>query len=442
MFAGLSRRRIIEAASHRLFGPTGLGISAAWLWTKRKVRAKDKPTVLVISNILFDKDIAEIDREGRFNWVSLQRLSKILDRRILSQPIRVQRHYYATLDDPKYRHEWENSERFGLAFLRMLRFRGPIDAVFSSHVDYWQDEGIRRACARLGIPFLALCHENYNVPKTFRTRSEEFTSLGFRFNGTAVATFSPHIKEMFAKAGICSADRIVVTGAPRLDGWLRVQNKPARRIVLLSFLNPHKYYTSAEFFFSVLDALREIVEQRPDLELVVKCKGGRDAAAISNHVGSHPRIVVGREMPIPETLSTASVVVGGNSLSMVEALLSGASLFIPVEGGVEQDPDTSLFDPNDPKVREHLHFAPSLDDLKKQVNAALDAGVAALDRASRVSLVQRYIHFTENEASGPRVADFIECFLKSNLQVVPAAVQPDLSDRSVGLSHHNTSVRP
>jgi hypothetical protein len=404
-----SFRRWLEKWAYRIFGAAGLGVAAAGLWSARKIRAPARPTILVIGNILFDKDIAEIDRVGRFNWIYLRRLSKILENRILPKDVRVQRHYHAYLSDPKYRCHWRASERFGMALLRTLRLTGPIEAVVSSHIDYWQDEGIRVACSRLGIPFLALCHENYNVPKTFRVRSNEFQKLGFRFNGTAVATFSEHMRDMFVREQICSPNRIVVTGAPRLDIWRRVTNKPGPRIALLAFLNQAKYYASSDYFFSVLDALCALVERAEGWELVVKCKGSRDGSAVAERIEGRPNVSVTSEASLTDVLSTASIVVGGNSFSMVEALLSGAALFVADASG---EPDASIFDPTDPLVAQCVQSVGSAEELLCSIDKTMAEGTPTVDHAARLRLLRRYVDFSPDEASAKRVADFIDCFIR------------------------------
>ena len=35
-------------------------------------------------------------------------------------------------------------------------------------------------------------------------------------------------RDFFARNGVCSGDRIAVTGAPRLDGWQRLNNSPTQ----------------------------------------------------------------------------------------------------------------------------------------------------------------------------------------------------------------------
>ena len=407
-----SIRRRLEGLSLKLFGPRGAGIAIACLRVTKEIRATTKPTILVVSRPLFDKDIAEIDREGRFNWLKLSgySLNKV-QKRILPPEAQRQRAYYTLLSDPAYRSFWQAVERLATALLTVLRMRGRLDAVLSSHLDYWQDEGLRRACARFNIPFLALCHENYNIPKTYQARGDEYSEVGFRFNGTAIATFSEHMRDLFVRRGVCSSERVVVTGAPRFDGWQRIANAPGRRIVLLSFLKPQKYYESADFFFGILDTLRGIVARSPGWELIVKCKEFRDNDAVTVHVGSEPQVTVAGDIDLPKLLSTASIIVGSNSLSMVESLLSGAELFVPISPNARADGNAMMFDPSDELVSRCFHFIDSAAALESAIENKMTPS-PIVDRSARLTLVQRYIHYTEDVPSSRRVADFIEAFMK------------------------------
>jgi len=416
----VSLRHLLASAAYRLFGPRGLGVAVACLEVKRRFRSPANATVLAITNILFEKDVAEIEREGGVNWLILPRLSRILEKRLLPAEIRVQSDYFASLSDKKYEDNWRDSELFGATLLKTLRLRGPVNAVLTANIDYWQDEGFRRACAKLGIPFLVLCHENYNIPKTYRRRKEQFSRLGFRFSGTAIATFSDHMRNLIVSGNICSPDRVVVTGPPRFDGWHRVKNSPGRRIVLLSFLNPAKYYITGGFFLSVVDALLRVVETMPGgWELVIKCKGSRDAKLVKAHVGNLPHVKVGYDFPLPPLLSSAAVIVGANSFSMIESLLSGAHLFVPRDGNTVEDSETLMFDPSDPLVASCLNFTSSTEELEQRVKISIEQGAVAAGRAARLSLMQRYVKYTEDETSARRVINFIEKYAKGRPHALP-----------------------
>lgn len=421
----MSLIRYIEAAGFRSFGPEGLGFVAGLAWSERARRARTRPTILAITHELFQKDLAEIDRHGRLNWIFLnKRKFGQSQKRLLPPETRRQRFYFPSLSDPKYSAHWRDIEAFGTGLVAAIRMRGPVDAVLSAHVDYWQDEGIRRACTRLGIPFLVLCQENYNIPKTYRDRQDEFATIGFRFAGSAIATFSDHMRDLFVASGVCAADRISVTGAPRLDGWQRTTGRPGKRVVLLSFLDSSKYYASGDFFFSVLASLQLAVQNAGEgWELVVKSKNSAGSAAILGRLGNHQHVNICHDTPLPELLSSASVVVGSSSLSMVEGLLSPAELFVPMSDSPSSSSDTSMFDPANELVRRCMNFVGSPELLEAAVAARLKQGPPAVDRRARLALVQRYVRYTEGEPSAQRVIDFIERYATSaaSADVIPAA---------------------
>lgn len=397
---------------------------AGLAWSQRARRARTRPTILAITHDLFEKDLAEIDRYGRLNWIFLnKRKFGHSQKRLLPPEVRRQRFYYPSLSDPKYSAHWRDIEAFGIGLMAAIRMQGPVDAVLSAHVDYWQDEAIRRTCTRLGIPFLVLCQENYNIPKTYRARQDEFATIGFRFGGNGIATFSDHMRDLFVTSGVCAADRILATGAPRLDGWQRTTGRAGKRVVLLSFLDSSKYYASGDFFYSVMASLQRAVQKAGDgWELVVKSKNSAGSAAILERLGSGQHVNAWHDIPLPELLSSASVVVGSSSLSMVEGLLSPAELFVPMSDGSASS-DTSMFDPADELTGRCVNFVDSPEQLEAAVTNRLEQGPPAIDRRARLALVQRYVRYTEGETSAERVIDFIERHVTStaSADTVPAS---------------------
>ena len=82
-----------------------------------------------------------------------------------------------------------------------------------------------------------------------------------------------------------------------------------------------------------------------------------------------------------------------------------------------------MFDPEDELVRRCMNFVSSPEQLEAAVAARLKQGPPAVDRRARLALVQRYVRYTEGEASARRVIDFIERHVASaaSADVRPAA---------------------
>jgi hypothetical protein len=277
----------------------------------------------------------------------------------------------------------------------------------TAHVDYWQAEGLRRASRNVDIPFLILCHENYLIPKTYEMRKKEFLSVDFKFGGTAIAVFSQKMKRFFVEARVCEPEQLVVTGPPRFDGWRSLSVTPSKIIVLLSYLGPMKYYADDDFFETV-NVVRRTVMRNADWKLIIKCKGLTDERAINRRVNAEERVVISHELPIAELLAEASVVVGSNSLSLLEALISSAKLIMPVTPAAMQNPDTMMLDVTDPQVRDCISIVTSMSDLESEIEIAMRTPLGEFNHEERFSLLQRFLFVRQDEPASERVIGFIE----------------------------------
>lgn len=399
----------VLALIYRAFGPYAMGFLAGLLSIRRASNRVDGPNVLALIHPIFAKDQVEMARYGRVNWLtaSLSRLSRF-QKSFLPPETRRQRFYYLTLEDPKYGPAWQKAEAFARGLMQSARLRGGVSAVLTAHVDYWQAEGIRRVCRERGIPFLILCHENYLIRRTYELRKNEFEQVNFRFGGSAIAVFSEKMKGFFQEAKVCAPEQMTVTGPPRFDGWRHLSVTPQKLIVLLSYLAPLKYYGEDEFF-QVVEIVRNLVRRHPDWKLVIKCKAVSDERAILAKVQPEDRVVISHALPIVELLAGASIVVGSNSLSLLEALVSSAKLFMPVNPATAVDADTMMLDITDPKVRECIAIVDSMPQLQSAIEAAMQLPSAeAVDHQKRIALLQRFLYVTPDEPASERVIRLIE----------------------------------
>jgi hypothetical protein len=405
----------VLATVYRTLGPYAMGFLVGLVSVRRAGDHVQGPNVLALIHPIFAKDQVEMARYGRVNWftVSLSRLSRF-QKSFLPPDTRRQRFYYATLEDPRYRAAWQEAEAFGRGILQSQRLRGGVSAVLTAHVDYWQAEGIRLACRESGIPFLILCHENYLIRKTYDLRRKEFESIKFKFGGSAIAVFSEKMRTFFTEAEVCAPEQLIVTGPPRFDGWRSLSIKPQKLIVLLSYLAPLKYY-GAEEFFEAVNVVRDMVRRNPDWKLVIKCKAVADERVILSQIQPEDRVVISHELPIAELLAGASIVVGSNSLSLLEALISSAKLIMPVNPTTMDEADTLMLDISDPTVRECITIVNTMSDLESEIQTAMQLSEPApVDYDKRFSLLQRFLFVTRDEPASERVLGLIEKHIASS----------------------------
>ena len=98
------------------------------------------------------------------------------------EELRQQAFFSAFLKEERCRQLRATLTEFGAAILSEARRHGPIDAVASANMDYWQDETMKLGCTALGIPFLVLCRENHTIPWTSPWKHEHIAKAKFRFN--------------------------------------------------------------------------------------------------------------------------------------------------------------------------------------------------------------------------------------------------------------------
>jgi hypothetical protein len=420
-------KETIKIAVGRLLGPWALGFLLGTRMQRRQ-RGAGKLNVLALTRAVFAKDIEEIDRQGEINWFIapnhkwwLGRAQKTFIPERLWPRMCGQRAFYPTLKDPECEPYWRKTESFGRGVLAALQMRGGVDAVVSHHIDYWQDEGLSRACRRRGIPFLAFCQENYYNAYHLDYRSKEFTALNFRFSGTAIATVSEGMRDFFIRHDVAPPDRIFVTGPARLDGWRRVTNAPERLIVLLAFIDPFRYHASDDYFFAIVDAtLRGLASAGEGWRLVIKCKRANHVDLIKARIGDRPNVVVTHKMELPELLSKASVAIGSNSLSTLEALLSQAQLVVPLPDN--DQPETWMFDPADTLAASCLRFARSVEEFESALSAVVAEAPGTIDRAARISLLKRYLGYEAADENGRKFVAFLKTFARPATDAAAAAV--------------------
>jgi hypothetical protein len=324
--------------------------------------------------------------------------------------------YFTRMLRRDYRHLLPVLVSFGLAFLEAAAMRRPIAAVLSANVDYWQDEAMKIACSLLEIPFLVLCRENRTIPWTTPWLHERFAAAQFRFDGAGIACFSDATK-IALQPCMRDADDIWVTGAPRYDDWQDVKTVAREQrdcMTLVSFNQPG--YAATSTFLDVLDIFAEAARQSVAgrLDWHVKCKKRADVNEIRR---ARPHVAVDRlsfshDRPLFELFPRSRLVIGYNSLAILEALFTDVSIVVPWWDQTRPSRDELLLDPEDPMVAAVIHVAASPAELRALIGQAaagqdLTRGTAEQRRA----LFCRHLHLPESGHASASVEAFIRHYI-------------------------------
>lgn len=381
-------------------------------------------SVLCSSRLLFDKDIAQLRQLAtQINWL-------VVDSGYLSRPqeewlppeLRIQRSYVAHRQ-PRHMAAWEKSGDFAEVFLKQVRARHGLSAVLGSNFDYWQEEGLRLACRRLGIPFLVMCQEHLTIPYYGPINIEEIRHLNFSVPDTAIAVFGQSTKDYLAKAEVCAADRIVVTGAPRFDAWFN-GNQPGHdecnTLTLLSYADPS--YLAPKNFVEALHIFCSAAKACPDpkLRFVVKCKSPNDRETIKAMVDrtKSDKVTFLSDIPLPELLLRSRLVIGFNSLSHIEALLSPALLICPQWGDADRLEAELQINPKDPRCQSLFTFPQSTCELEELLKTACQRNFAPPGISEdRMELFRTYFYVPCGISASEAIQNFVQHFISQGENV-------------------------
>lgn len=366
-----------------------------------------EPVVLCLERPLFAKDLAELRAHTRLNYLVLsQSAFYSVQKAWLPRALQDQVRY--VVHEAAHRRERRLVDALCERFLRDLMRRSRLDAVLSSNLDYAQDASMKNACRRLGLPFLVLCKENHSTAHNRRLARENYESVGYTFTGEAAAVFSESQRDLFLATGACRPEQLWVTGSPRFDAWRCVDLDAFRRehYVLLSFIAPG--YGARDEFVEVLDAFAAASLRQAEGRFVVKCKFGRDQQEIAALLAARPhRLELVVDEPLYTLFPAARLIVGFNTLAMLEALHTRARLVVPHFGAIPQAPDNLMLDPADAQVRAAFHFAESAEALAAHLEAAMQGREEAVDVAQRHALFSRHFYLPPEGPSSAAVERFI-----------------------------------
>lgn len=395
---GMNLLRWAPQSLQRVFDPVrsaGNKLAKSIDWTSA---TPGRPTVLCLERSQFIKDIEELRRLTNLNWVTINAVKlKQEQERWVPEGDRQQGYFSAWLKEDRGRHLRPILEKFAVALLEEARRTMPVDAVVTANIDYWQDEAMKLGCKRLGIPFLVLCRENYTIPWTVPWHHDYLKKARFRFEGAGLAVFSEATKIAFAP-GFDNPDDIWVTGAPRYDRWLDLKPLPddeKTHLSLITFNDPG--YMAVNTFMEVAEIFGNVARQedRPGLTWLVKCKKRGDRKEVIARAASLEQSPLQFEYDTPlfELYPRSRLIVGYNSLALVEAMLTDVPVVIPCWGETRAPRKDLLLDYDDPLTKRVAIFANTPEELADLLTrAARGEKLPTGTLEERRALFQAHLH--------------------------------------------------
>lgn len=380
---------------------------------------KDRPSILCIKRDLFDKDITEMRRRsGKVNWliVGTPQLAYIqsswMPKELRCQTV-FQKYFLKN-----YKGIWDKCELFAKRFLELAIQRLNVKAVLSANIDYWQDEGMRRACEAIDIPFLVLSKENCIIPMAIENMIEYYKKANFKFTGDGIAVFSSKMRDVLIKSGVCKLNSVVVTGAPRLDAWRNISHDVPRDTIVLLPYGKDYLLASDDNFYNALTVFLSAAKSNYDsgLHFIIKCKNIRQKEGLSRKLtkGDLKNVNLVVDKPLFDLFPRSLLVIGYNSLALAEALLSDAEIAVPQWGEIGKDNNSQQFNPKDEDCSGVINFIESTNDLERLFERIINGQSGNIDMKKRISLLKTYLFYDPDKSNSEYVEDFVLSFLKKD----------------------------
>lgn len=405
------------------FARAGRRLAARIAWGDYKT---GRPTVLCLERALFAKDIAELKKRSNLNLPCLHVVA-------VKKP---QTHWVA----PRWQrqaHLWHDLnhdlaflradlEEFAVAFLRAAGAVHKIDAVAAANTDYWQDEALRLGCKKLGIPFIALSRESYGIGRGRDFVARNYERGHFYFNGAACAMASETCVA-FMKGQAAMRDAVVqATGWPRYDAWRDYRQPPLaerKLVTLMAYGDPRQLQYAAANFRDVLLVVAKVAERQLSLptadrlRFVIKMKKSNEDdyihAILPNLAALGIEIVA--DTPIPELATQSRLIIGFNTLAVLEGLLADCAVMVPFWSDADRDPSASLLHPDKPDDAQVCYFPRAVGEFETLLGDAMAGRLnpkgtqqERLARFSRHSLVEA------DRTASARFETFVRSLVEKN----------------------------
>ncbi len=403
-------------------GWTGLALRLLPRLIEVRSWGRSGPTVLCLSRAHFRRDIAQLAGKTDLNILEIRSRflsaaqTRLVDWESLPFPPERKQTFFSGAQNPATARARAATTKFARQFLDLVARHYRLDALLSANTDYWGEDGLVRACGERGLPFLVLSREHYLSEHLRQNRMKDYREAGFAFLGTAVAFFGEQTVNTLIETKACPRDRIHVTGAPRFDVWrdnsaLAERQHHARKLTLLSFARGYLVESSfAETLRAFAQASREVPDSAGLFQ--VKCKNEEDRRMCRRILEAEPghrlKLIVSQN--VAPLLAESKLLVGFNSLALLEGLFTGAQLAAPAWGDAARNPHDLIFQPDHPVHREIFEFIPDAAAMKQLFLDAAAQPAPPVDRARRSAFFAECFCVDEAESASTRVERFIHAY--------------------------------
>lgn len=374
-----------------------------WVATRNLVGGCDF-VVVYFDRGLFARDVHELrKKDPRICWVGIP-ISHISIPQARHVPVeaRLQNQYAQYDSDPG----WHRCFKFAAALDdELAKSLGSRRVYLDANIDYWSTYSFRKLSSERKVPFYALSKEIPLTQAPQRLYETDYT--GFLYGGTGIFCPSPWLTTFF-ESHLVRPGRVIASGLPRLDVYQNIARFPLSKdgIIWLTFLDGYGVVSKSRYF-ELLKSVLKIATSKNSV-LTVKAKNQLDSSVHKNALGAElgSLLAVSTSRKLHEKFLDNRIVIGTNSLAVLEALLAPVFVVVPQ---FLTDPDEGLdfFSEGDDCPSIGMFVISSKELFEKTLQRLLEEGFTDFFdetvRDKRVNLVSRFINYSNLRPSSEAI---------------------------------------
>jgi len=321
-----------------------------------------KKNILCIERSMFERDVNELShRIRKYGWIWLKK-SQIT---VYQTPILPKRHLQQTEYFEKIQEapqKWEECIRRSKILIKRFQKEKNICALMLGNIDYWQDYTLRAACKELSIPVLVLQKEYPYNDLLVDKELNHWRKFNYIPNVDAIMVFGKRMKEGYSRLSGLDANKVFVTGAPRIDRWRSIENSHQSNdegLLIMSFM-----WTSKELFLDMLIKISKYFKKENLGKITVKCRDPEDHRTVIYTCKKEELENVDVVKPyaqLYDLVSQSKAVIGFKSLATIESMLSVKPILIP--DWFIKNEDEKLFNSTDTLCQTAVRLCENEQDL-------------------------------------------------------------------------------
>lgn len=292
--------------------------------------------------------------------------------------------------------------------LRYLKF----DAAISGNIGYVVQQEFAVVCEEFNVPFIVLHKEAVVVPAVYGNFLAIYRH--HHFKGSKALFYNRQCMQGLLDLNIpgLTQDKVELTGIPRLDRYFHANANPAiddNLIVMFSFIPRFscRFLTSDEKLLEAIDrrgqeffaAVMRYAAKHPEKRLIIKTKMAAQYPEYPKRIMSSlfpeglPNVQIVNSGDPSELIGRASVVIGFNSTTLIEAILAGKKIVSPDFSDIFGDQPWSFFDAH-PGLVSYVKTVEDLDSI-----ASSSSGPVRHDVSERNDFLETFISTATGGAS-------------------------------------------